>query len=218
MKLANTTFKWTGMVIAVMALIIVPFLLFGPQIEEWTNTFLKTASDHKILTAVVLSGLLATDIFLPIPSSIVSSAAGLFLGFIPGTLASLLGMTISCLAGYGLGRVCGQSFASRMLGKNEIEKLHRLSQRLGAWVIVITRPVPVLAEATVFFVGMGRMNFTRFMVMSTLANLAVSLVYAAIGAYSATANSFLLALGGSICLPGLMMLLFRKKKTEDIQS
>ena len=56
--------------------------LFGEFIENWTRNFLDAASGHSILVAVVLSALLGSDILLPIPSSVVSTAAGLLLGFI----------------------------------------------------------------------------------------------------------------------------------------
>jgi hypothetical protein len=47
--------------------------------------------------------------------------------------------------------------------------------------------------------------------LSTLSNLAISAVYAAIGAMSASVNSFLLAMAGSIMVPWLAMILFKKR-------
>ena len=59
----------------------------------------------------------------------------------------------------------------------------------------------ILAEAAVLFAGMGKMPFTRFILLSTLANLGVSAAYAAIGAFAAGVNSFLLAFAGAMLLP-----------------
>ena len=154
--------------------------------------------------------LLATDILLPIPSSVVSTAAGLFLGFMGGMMTSLAGMTVSCIAGFWLGLALGRPVVKRFVGAGELQRLEDMSRRFGDWVIVVARPVPVLAEASVLFVGMSRMPATRFMLLSTLSNLGISAVYAAIGAFSATLNSFLFAVAGSIFVP-LIAMIFMKR-------
>ena len=47
------------------------------------------------------------------------------------------------------------------------------------------------------------MPASRFFALSTLANLCISAVYAAVGALSANVNSFLLAVAVSTIVPGL---------------
>jgi len=197
---------WLLLGALLLAFILLPFFLFGEYIETWTGAFLASASSRPLLVALVLGGLLATDIFLPVPSSVVSTAAGLLLGFAGGMLTSLFGMTISCMAGFWLGAKFGRPLASRMIGAGELRWLEEKSRRFGDWVIVVARPIPVLAEASVLFAGMSRMPVNRFVMLSTLSNLAISAVYAAIGAMSATVNSFLLAMAGSILVPWLAMI------------
>lgn len=214
-KTTNTV-GWGLLTAAVLAAALVPFFLFGQGIENWTKSFIATAGRHRLVTAAVLGGLLAADIVLPVPSSIVSTAAGLLLGLFAGAVVSFAGMSVSCVAGYALGRWFSRSLGPRLLGAAELEKLRLLGERFGDWVVVVTRPVPVLAEAAVFFAGTGRMKFPRFCLMCAASNLAISLVYAATGSFSsgrlaggAGIEAFLLAFGGSVCLPGLMMLAFR---------
>jgi len=206
----NLKHRWLLLGIIILAFILIPFFLFGDLINTWTRDFLASASKNSPLVSVVLGLLLASDIFLPIPSSIVSTAAGLFLGFTIGTMTSLVGMTISCIAGFWLGLRFGRPLASRMVGTAELEKLQDLSLQVGDWVIVVVRPVPVLAEASVFFAGMSGMPAYRFLLLTTLSNLGISAVYAAIGALSATLNSFLLAVAASILVPLLAIFLMRK--------
>ncbi|MEZ5395647.1 MAG: hypothetical protein R2724_22920 [Bryobacterales bacterium] len=55
------------------------------------------------------------------------------------------------------------------------------------------------------------MPLGRFVLLTALSNLAIALVYAAVGAYALEANSFLLAFAGAIVLPGIAMLLFRHR-------
>jgi hypothetical protein len=52
------------------------------------------------------------------------------------------------------------------------------------------------------------------MLLSTLSNLGVSAVYAAVGAFSATVNSFLFAFGGSILVPLVAMILAKRQQNH----
>jgi len=206
----NNKTRWLLLGLIIFAFILVPFFLFGDIIATWTQDFLKSASERSVLVAVVLSALLAIDIFLPVPSSVVSTAAGLFLGFTGGMMTSLVGMTVSCTLGFWLGVRYGRPIASRLVGADELQRLDDIRRQVGDWLIVVARPVPVLAEASVLFAGMSRMPTYRFMGLTTLSNFGISTVYAAIGALSATLNSFLLAVAASILVPLLAMIIMRK--------
>lgn len=200
------TGRWVLLSAIVFGVILVPFALFGHQIEVWTEQFIESASQQSGWVALVLGLLLAVDILAPVPSSLVSTAAGLLLGFVKGAATSLAGMTISCAVGFWLAARFGRSMACRLVGEKELNRLERMSERFGSWVIVISRPVPVLAEASVMFAGLSGMPLHRFLLLSTLSNLGISAVYAAVGAFSATTSSFLLAFAGSILLPLLAMI------------
>ena len=207
----NETARWCLLAALILALILIPFALFGAQIEEWTACFLETARAHRLTAALVLGGLLAGDFILPTPSSLISTACGLLLGIGFGTLTSLTGMTASCILAYLLGRFGRTALRNRLLSEHDLTRLERLYQRAGDWVVVITRPVPVLAEAAVLTAGMGRMPFARFILLSTLSNLGISLAYALVGALSAGADSFLWSFAGAILLPLAAMLLINRR-------
>jgi uncharacterized membrane protein YdjX (TVP38/TMEM64 family) len=212
--LSQSTYRWVLLSTGVLAIILVPFFLFGEQIETWTESFLESASDQSTWVALVLGSLLATDILVPVPSSLTSTAAGFFLGLAGGTATSLAGMTVSCVVGYWLGARFGRPVANRLVGEQELARLEKLSQRFGDWVIVVTRAVPVLAEASVLFAGISGMPMRQFLLLSTLSNLSISAVYAAVGAFSATVNSFLFAFGGSILVPLVAMILTKGRQNH----
>ncbi|MBT7702401.1 MAG: hypothetical protein HN700_19095 [Verrucomicrobia bacterium] len=58
------------------------------------------------------------------------------------------------------------------------------------------------------------MPFWRFLFLKTLSNLGISMVYAAIGAFSADQSAFLPAVVGSLLLPGLGMLWVRWREAR----
>jgi membrane protein DedA with SNARE-associated domain len=97
------------------------------------------------------------------------------------------------------------------VGSDGLDRLEELSQHVGNWAIVIARPVPMLAEASVLFAGISGMPMHQYLLLSALSNVGISAVYAAVGALSATVDSFLLAFAGSILVPLVAMLLVRTR-------
>jgi uncharacterized membrane protein YdjX (TVP38/TMEM64 family) len=201
--------RWTGLAGAVFALVLTPFLLFGARMEAWTAAVLATGAERPREVALVVVLLLAGDVLLPVPSSLVGTAAGFFLGFAGGTLTVLAGMTLGSLAAYALGRFSGRALARRLVGERETARLRALWDRFGDGAVVVARPVPVLAEASAVFAGIGGMAPGRFLALSTLSNLGIAAAYAAVGRFSARADSFLLVFAAAVLLPGAALLLAR---------
>ena len=79
-----------------------------------------------------------------------------------------------------------------------MERVAALQRKFGAWGIVLSRPVPVLAEASVIAAGFTGMPFAKFAALSALSNLGISAAYAYTGATAADRESFLLAFAGAI--------------------
>ncbi len=189
--------------VVLIALVLVPFFLF----EEQFNAFAAqmTSSDTaRWLAASSIFSLLALDVVLPVPSSIVSTAAGVLLGFWRGAAVVWAGMMVACLIAYWLGaRFSG--FARRFIGEEGLARADRLAQRYGDWTIIMCRPVPVLAEASVIFAGLVNAPFSRFCVLTALSNLGIAIGYAAFGAFSMSMDSFLVAFLGALAIPGIVM-------------
>jgi uncharacterized membrane protein YdjX (TVP38/TMEM64 family) len=206
--------KWALLSLVILLIILIPFLLLGESIETWTNYLLRSSSP-KLLIGMIIGGLLSIDILAPIPSSIVSTAGGYFLGFKWGIIVSTAGMTISCIIGYLLGAKIGTPISKWFVGTNELLRLEKLQNKYGDWIVILSRAVPVLAEASVLIAGIGRMHIKRFILLILLSNLGISIVYSFIGAYSGYINSFLLAFAGAILLPGTAMAIFKIKFNKN---
>ncbi len=202
--------KWILLTIAIITLLLIPFILFGDSLDNWTNSFFQS-EPSKLIASIVIGSLLSIDIVAPVPSSILSTAGGYFLGFIGGTFISLIGMTISCLIGYWIGDKFGRPAAERFADSKEISRFESLQKKYGDWIIIISRSVPLLAETSVLFAGIGHMKFNRFMLMAIISNLGISVVYAAVGAYSAHINSFLFAFAAAILFPGIMIVILKNR-------
>ena len=200
--------RWSCWIAVVLATILVPFYLYEEPISAWSREFL-VREDSRWLAGGVLGALLAADLVSPVPSSVLSTAAGYLLGLWTGSFVTWAGMTAGCLIGYGLGATAGRKLTSRFVGDDELERASLARGRFGDWMIVICRAVPVLAEASVLFAGVTRMPFRKFVLLAALSNLGIAVTYSAVGAYALEAESFLLAFAGAIILPGVAMLLAR---------
>ena len=192
------------LLVAVLLAIIIPFLLCGDAINAWTDRLIARAETNRFMTGLLLTLLLASDIVVPVPSSLVSTACGMALGFVGGTCASFAGMSATTVAGYLIGRYASAP-AEQLIGKNEVALLQAFHRRHGVWLLLAMRPVPVLAEASVVFSGLSRLAFPRMLAVASLGNLAVSAVYAAVGVWGKLSDSFIPAFAASMALSGLLI-------------
>lgn len=193
-------FRWAGLIVVILALVIVPWLLWGEPVAGWFERWVSTQPARSAV-ALIVFGLLALDIFLPVPSSFVAAYAGVALGVGLGALASTAGLVISCVIGYGVAADWGRRGARRWVGPQAFEQVERSAQRYGDSVVLLLRPVPVLAEASVFFAGMTRVPFGRFFALSTLANALIATVYAWSGSVSASSGRYELVVLVACALP-----------------
>jgi uncharacterized membrane protein YdjX (TVP38/TMEM64 family) len=204
--------RWLFLSCLVLAVILIPFLFFSASLDGWITGFLQTTHKPGRITAWVLGLLLASDVLLPIPSSLVSTAAGGLHGVWAGTMVSVVGMTVSCGLGYWIGAHLGRQAVSRFVGSREFNRLEALHRRWGHWMIMGVRSIPVLAEASTFVAGMSLMPFGMFLIISVLSNLGISLVYATIGAYAVQFPAFWFAFVGAWLVPTLVMVLRLKRR------
>lgn len=163
-----------------LAVPIVPFLSFGPALEAWLESAIERTVDPLFAAALVV-GLLGVDVFLPIPSSVLSTLGGEVLGFWGGTAASFAGLSLGAAIGFGLARVAGRPLVRRLAAPEDLERIDGLSRRLGTAVLIVTRPVPVLAEAAVVFFGAAGLPWRRFLPPVTIVNLVIAAAYSALG-------------------------------------
>ena len=182
----NALVRWGALCLALAALLLLPFAFAGHAIEESTKTALL-GTPTQWGAGLLIVGLLAGDLVLPVPSSLLSTAAGSLLGVAGGTCASWLGMTIGCEIGYHLGRRAGRPAMERMLGPAEHRRAVSAMSRSGPFALLILRAIPVMAEASVIVAGAAGMSRGRFLASTGAANLVIALAYAIIG--STTVNT-----------------------------
>jgi uncharacterized membrane protein YdjX (TVP38/TMEM64 family) len=194
-----------------LAIPIVPFLILGESFEaevtQWMKDESATAQQIKFW---LISGVLATDIFLPIPASAVITYAGGVLGFWAATMSSWLGMTVGAFGGFGLAKLLGKPFAKRFAEPEDLERIEGVAARFGPVALLITRPLPILAEACVLLMGTTELKWRRFWLPIVASNLAIAMIYAVCGVGIKDQKTLVIATIGSGTVPLLLALAVRK--------
>jgi uncharacterized membrane protein YdjX (TVP38/TMEM64 family) len=149
--------------------------------------------------------LLASDLALPIPSTVVISALGYIYGTFVGGLVAAAGLMLAGMTGYGLGWLFGERFARRWLGDLDYEKGRLLFASGGGWVVALSRALPILPEVISCTAGLVRMPFRRFTVALACGSVPMGFLFAAIGRAGHEAPGW--AFGMSLLAPALLWLL-----------
>ena len=200
--------RWSLMGLALLVLILVPFALWEESVVAVAERWLREGTG-RLTVAVAVPTLLALDVVLPVPSSVVATGSGVLLGLGQGASVAWLGLQLGAAMGYLVGRTLGIPAARRLVGPAELERAERSHSRWGPVSLLACRAVPVLAESSVIVAGAVRMPLRRFVWLTGLPNAAIALVYASVGAYALEVRAFLLAFVASIALPGLLMGAYR---------
>jgi uncharacterized membrane protein YdjX (TVP38/TMEM64 family) len=150
----------------------------------WADRLARTQEGgaHSWPTGAMVAAILASDLVLPIPSSVIMALAGSLLGTLRGGLWAFAGAMSSALLGFGLCRHLGRPVFSRLVGREETARVRRFLDRYGVWAVILSRSVPMLTEVVSCMAGLGGMSFRRFVLCSTAGTLPLCLLYAWAGA------------------------------------
>jgi uncharacterized membrane protein YdjX (TVP38/TMEM64 family) len=194
-----------------LALLLVFLALFA--VVEWRGV--KVLQDPSSLlnqggpaAAAVSVALLTADVFLPVPSSIIMIANGALFGVLAGTALSLLGSLAASALGFLIGRRSTR-LLERLVSPAEKAHADALLSRWGAMAIVITRPIPLLAETTAILAGSSPLSWPRLLIATTAGALPSSLLYALTGAHTRTFGSGALTFAIVLAIAGAFYFLGR---------
>lgn len=209
-------FKSMAIWAILITIVLIPFFIFEERINSWINVLISENSGNTFALAAILFAVLASDIFLPIPSCLLSAMCGAFLGPVLGFIVSFAAMSVSGVIGFFIGSTAS-SLARRLISDNE-ESLES-NAKSGPFMLFILRPVPVLAECSCVYAGLRRYNFAKCLVWLSVGNAVISAVYAVIGHFGRANDSFVPAFAAVVVLSGIGFLFGKtsngKIKTES---
>lgn len=194
---------WPLLIAGLLVAILGPWLVLDGWMQGAGASWLEAVRARPLAAAGAVVTLLAADVVLPVPSSIVAVFAGGVLGFAWGATAIWTGLMLGCGVGYAIGARPGRRLARRVVGPAQLAALERRGSAVGPLALILARGVPVLAEASVIAAGAARVDLRLFMVSVAVANAIVALAYAGVGALAVGTGSFLLVFTGIAAVPAL---------------
>ncbi len=184
-----------ALVLVLAVLVGLPFALWGERIEAWLSVegAAEWMRGYGGWAWAAGMGLIALDIFLPIPATAIMAALGVIYGPLVGGAISALGSVLAGLVGYGLCRAIGPRLAERLAGARGMADARRLFERWGGWMVAASRWLPVLPETVSFLAGLARMPFWRYLAALACGAVPLGFAFATIGAVGAEAPVLTLA-------------------------
>jgi uncharacterized membrane protein YdjX (TVP38/TMEM64 family) len=196
----------------IMASIITFFLMLFFLVEALGVPLLTDPTPWMKHAGVVAAGigvsLLIADVLLPVPSSLVMVAHGALFGIVTGTFLSLLGSVGAALFGFAIGRR-GGPLLTRIVTPEERARADRMLARWGTLAVIVTRPIPLLAETVAIMAGASPLGWGRMALAALIGSLAPALLYALTGAAVANLQSTSLIFGVVLVVTGSFWLVGR---------
>jgi hypothetical protein len=184
----SSTLKIVLFVGLVMALVIVPFLIFGEQLESSVLPWLESR-EHQI-GLLTLAGilLLAADSVAPVPATVVIMFLAWKGGWVPGIVGGTIGMSLGVLAAGWLGREAVGRIAPKIIPDAELGRLRESLQRQLVLTLACLRSVPVLAETSVIVAAAAGVPVRKIFWATVLPNFVVAVIYSVAAVTSRSAQ------------------------------
>lgn len=200
--------RWIAVVAALVTVLLVAFavveLLAVPVL-----TRPEAYMAGRGAAALVGIGLLVGDVFIPVPASVVMVAHGALFGLVAGAATSLVGAVGAAAVGYAVG-ARGGPLLERVVDEHARSRSEHLVDRWGELAILVTRPVPILAETTVILAGVSRLGWGRLLRGAAIGSVPPAVLYAWAGTRPDSAAGGLIVLAVVIGLGFVTWLVGRR--------
>ncbi len=177
--------RYAGLCAGLLAVMLLLFLVVEalevPLLSDPAPLGTRTGA----VAAALGVALLVADVALPVPSSVVMVAHGALFGVLPGMALSALGSAGSFAVGFALGRR-GEPVVRRLVPDEDRQRADRFLVRWGLVGVVLSRPVPLLAETVSFVAGASPLPWRAALGAAALGSLPAAAVYAVAGALAAS--------------------------------
>jgi len=194
----------------VLALPIVPAVvygeLFGQGLAAW-----RAEPPSPLLFSLGVAAILASDLFLPVPSSPLMTLAGAQLGWLAGTLVCWLGLTTGAVAAFALARRWGPALVGRLVAREELERMRVAAGEHFLWMLLVTRPLPVLAEAAVLLAGLVGAPWRQCLPTIAIGNMCVAACFCVMGQFAEDRQWLTPAIVASMAIPLVLSWLIRRR-------
>ena len=153
--------------------------------------------------------LLVADLFVPVASSLVMISLGALYGAPVAIVLALAGKVGMAAAGFAVGRACGPML-ERLVSAGERARADALLRRWGALAVLVSRPLPLLAETVAIVAGTSPLPWSRMLLAAALGSLPEAVAYSLAGSIAPSLENAGLIWGSFAVIAGGFWLLGRR--------
>ncbi len=197
-------------------LFLIPFLVWGESWQWTADGAVRWLQSYGSWAWAAAFGLLAADLFLPLPATAIMAALGFVYGpFLGGLIGGLGSIVSGCLA-YAICRALGRSAAIRLVGAKDLAQGEQLFERFGGWLVTLSRWLPLFPEVIACMAGLTRMPWPPFVLALACGSFPMALTFASVG--HAGVEHPLLAISLSAVVPPVLWLLIQRSLRKSMSS
>jgi len=193
---------WLFIVLLLLAMLLLFLAAQAMQLPFLAEDTAFLLQQQKGTAAALGVGLLLIDVVAPVPSSVVMLANGMLFGVVLGTALSMVGGGGAAAIGFWLGRSGGRA-GRRWFGVEALNRANAFFQKHGMMAVILSRPVPILAETVTVVAGISGMRAGTFFSAALLGLLPTALIYGLAGAYALALDSGLYVFLAVMALAGV---------------
>lgn len=197
--------RYVAIVVAVSAVLLAVFA-FAEALDVGVLTDPSTTIERGgVVIALVAVGLLAADVVLPVPSSLVMASLGATYGLVVGTSLAAIGSLLAAVIAFRIGRRANGAL-DHIVGSTDREAFANWFETRGDAMVVASRPVPIIAETVAALAGTTTMRTRRFVVVALIGTLPAALAYTAAGAAVADLDNWASVLAAGLAVAAMFWL------------
>ncbi|MGJ8672308.1 TVP38/TMEM64 family protein [Rubritalea sp.] len=141
----------------------------------------------KLWVALIIIGLLTSDILIPVPGIVVVSLAGFLLGPFWGAFCGAVGLTLAGVCGYTLCRIYGYRMLHKIYkDEDTLQDMRETFHRHSVMVLLLSRAAPMFPEAASCLAGSTQMPFLKFLAAFATSCTIYSTIVAIAGSLSSS--------------------------------
>jgi uncharacterized membrane protein YdjX (TVP38/TMEM64 family) len=208
-RIVSVSWRYWAAVLVVMCAFLVAFFVVQSLGIAVLEDPLAVGTSASIAVALASVLLLVADVFLPVPSSLVMLGNGALFGVAIGTTVSLVGSLGGAATGFLIGRRGGR-LLERLTSRQEMAEADRWFQRWGVTAIIISRPLPIVAETVAIFAGASSISWRSMLLAAAVGLVPTCLLYALAGAVARSFGSAVLIFCLTLFIAGAFWLVERR--------
>ncbi len=210
-KWRRTAGKLGLVLLAVLLILGLLLILFGPQLWTLLIRFFQFLSDREKTSAYIEGfGPAAPLIFMliqvmqvmfaPVPGEATGFIGGYLFGVVKGFFYSSIALSLGSLINFGVGRFLGQRYVRKLIPARYLKRFDSMIKREGALVVFILFILPGFPKDYLcLFLGLSALPFKIFFFMATFGRMPGTFILSMQGDMFFEQNYLLLALATGGC-------------------